>query len=290
MSASTPWPAPAKLNLMLHVVGRRPDGYHELQTVFQFIDRCDWLDLSVRDDGRVLRQSDLPGVAPEQDLVVRAARLLQRHTACRRGADISVHKRLPLGGGLGGGSSDAATTLVALNHLWGTGLSEDELAELGLGLGADVPVFIRGRAAWAEGVGERLRFVDLPEPWYLVLVPPCQVSTAAVFNDPELTRNSPRTTIADFLAGASGNACEPVVRCRHPEVSDALEWLQQYQPARLTGTGACVFAAFETETAADALSRQVPARISAFVARGLNRSPLRGRIAVENPYWGVAKW
>lgn len=278
-----PWPAPAKLNLMLHVVGRRPDGYHALQTLFQFVDRCDLLTFSPRPDGQILRRHALPGVPPEADLVVRAARLLREATGSRQGVEIALHKRLPLGGGLGGGSSDGATTLVALNRLWGTGLSEDELAGLGLRLGADVPVFVRGRAAWAEGVGERLVAVDLPQPWYLVLVPPCQVSTAAVFKDPELTRNSRVITIADFLAGAGGNDCEPVVRCRYPAVAEALDWLGQFGSAHLTGTGACVFAAFDTEVAARALLPQVPSGLAAFVARGLNRSPLLERLAAEDP-------
>lgn len=280
---TAPWPAPAKLNLMLHVVGRRPDGYHELQTVFQFIDRCDLLEFSLRPDGQVLRRTALPGVLPEADLVVRAARLLRETTGCRQGVEIRLHKNLPLGGGLGGGSSDAATTLVALNRLWQTGLVAEELAGLGLRLGADVPVFVRGRAAWAEGVGERLVPVDMPEPWYLVLAPNCEISTAAVFNDPELTRNSPNITITDFLAGAGWNDCEPVVRNRYPAVAEGLDWLGQFNRARLTGTGACVFAAFDTEDAARALLRRVPAAFPAFVARGLNRSPLLERVVADNP-------
>lgn len=278
-----PWPAPAKLNLMLHVVGRRPDGYHELQTVFQFLDRCDLLEFSPRSDGRILRRTMLPGVAPEADLVVRAARLLQEATGCYQGVEITLHKRLPLGGGLGGGSSDAATTLVALNRLWGTALCEDELAGLGVRLGADVAVFVRGHTAWAEGVGERLVAVALVEPWYLVLVPNCQVSTAAVFKDPELTRNSPPIKISDFLAGGGRNDCEPVVRSRFPAVAEALDWLQRFRPARMTGTGSCVFAAFDTEDAASRLLSQVPAGLAAFVARGLNRSPLLERLAAEDP-------
>ncbi len=285
MSSPSPalWPAPAKLNLMLHLVGRRPDGYHELQTVFQFIDRSDLLELSPRPDGRILRRNPLPGVPPEADLVVRAARLLKEATGCSQGVEIALHKHLPLGGGLGGGSSDAATTLVALNRLWGTALPEEELAGLGLRLGADVPVFVRGRAAWGEGVGERLVPVALPEPWYLVLVPNCQVSTAAVFKDPELTRNSPLITIADFLAGAGHNDFEPVVRRRYPAVAEALDWLQGFRPARLTGTGACVFASFDTEAAARGVLVQVPPGLGAFVARGLSRSPLLERLAAEDP-------
>lgn len=263
---------------MLRIVGRRPDGYHELQTVFQFIDRCDLIEISLREDRQILRRSELEGVPAEQDLVVRAAQLLQEHTGCTRGAEIWVEKRVPMGGGLGGGSSDAATTLVALNRLWGARLPEDELAVLGLRLGADVPVFVRGVAAWGEGVGERLTPIELPEPWFLVLMPPCAVSTSAVLNDPELTRNSPPMTITDFLAGAGSNDCETVVRRRYPTVGEALDWLGQFAPARLTGTGACVFASFESESAARAVLHQASLRFPGFVARGLNRSPLRQRL------------
>jgi 4-diphosphocytidyl-2-C-methyl-D-erythritol kinase len=273
------WPAPAKLNLMLRVLGRRPDGYHRLQTVFQFLDRADLLYFEPRRDGRIRRVSALAGVPEEADLVVRAARLLQESTGCPLGADIRVDKRLPMGGGLGGGSSDAGTTLMALDSLWGTGLGRDGLMALGLSLGADVPVFILGRAAWGEGVGEQLTPIELPRPWYLILVPDSQVSTAAVFSDPELTRNSPSITIADFLAGEQRNDCVPVVRRRYPEVAAALAWLADFGAARLTGTGACVFAAFETEAAARAARHAVPARFSAFVARGLNRSPMLDRRA-----------
>lgn len=276
-----PWPAPAKLNLFLQVTGRRSDGYHELQTAFQFLDWCDWLRFRVSPEGRICRLTDLPEVPAEQDLTVRAARLLQAYTGSRQGVDISLDKRLPLGGGLGGGSSDAATTLLALNRLWGLGLSEAELARLGLNLGADVPVFLRGHAAWAEGVGERLRALELPEPWFLVLVPPVSVSTAEVFSDPELTRDSPMMTIADFLAGGGRNDCEGVVCRRYPAVAEALEWLSQFAPARMTGTGACVFAAWFSEDQARKVLDQVPPPWQGFVARGLNRSPLLDRLAAE---------
>lgn len=278
MSPGAPWPAPAKLNLMLRIVGRRPDGYHLLQSVFQFLDHGDDIVLSVRTDGRVRRVNALPGVATEQDLAVRAARLLQADTGCALGADIEVTKRLPMGGGLGGGSSDAATVLVGLNHLWGTQLDVDRLAALGLQLGADVPVFVRGHAAWAEGVGERLTPVELPEPWYLVVKPPCEVATGAIFQDPELTRNSPLSTIRDFLAGLTVNDCLPVVVKHYPEVAAALAWLGQYGEARLTGTGACVFAAFEDEAGADTALNALPTGYEAFVARGRNRSPLLERL------------
>jgi 4-diphosphocytidyl-2-C-methyl-D-erythritol kinase len=268
------WPAPAKLNLMLRIVGRRGDGYHLLQTVFQFLDVADMLRFQLRPDGEIRRATSLPGVAEAQDLVVRAAQLLQREAAVAWGADISLDKRLPMGGGLGGGSSDAATTLVALNQLWQAGLGVDALADLGLQLGADVPVFVRGHAAWAEGVGESLTPIDLPEPWYLVLVPPCHVSTAEVFADPELTRDSPRITIPDFLAGRVENDCLEVVSRRYPAVAKAMEWLGQYARPRLTGTGGCVFAAFEDETAARQVLQRMPQGYQGLVARGMNRSLL----------------
>jgi 4-diphosphocytidyl-2-C-methyl-D-erythritol kinase len=267
------WPAPAKLNLMLLVLGRQPNGYHRLQTVFQFIDRCDRIRIRVRSDGAVIRTggADIPA---EDDLVVRAARLLQRTTGCDAGVEIDVDKVLPMGGGLGGGSSDAATTLIALNHAWGLGLDQDTLAGLGLELGADVPVFVRGEAAWAEGVGERLTPVTLPQPWFVVLRPPCHVSTAAVFSDPDLTRDSDPIKIAGFLEGDARNDCLPVVLRRFPIVRDAFEWLSNRGPARLTGTGSCLFAAFEQRSAAHAVAAEAPSQWNAFVAKGLNRSPL----------------
>ena len=273
------WPAPAKLNLMLRIVGRRPDGYHRLQTVFQFLDRCDWLWVTPRADGITRRTGDVPGVAADDDLTVRAARLLRQVTGARQGAEIRIVKRLPLGGGLGGGSSDAATTLVALNHYWRTGLTLTELAELGLRLGADVPVFVRGRAAWAEEVGERLTPVELDEPWFVVMTPACQVATGVVFNDPDLTRNSPLITITDFLTGAGGNDCEAVVYRRYPEVAAAANWLAQSGQARLTGTGACVFAAFPSAARAEQVLARRPPGWSGFIARGRNRSPLHERLS-----------
>lgn len=275
------WPAPAKLNLMLRVLGRRPDGYHRLQTVFQFIDCSDRLWFRPRQDGEIRRHAELPGVPESADLTVRAARALQAHTDCRRGADIHLHKTLPMGGGLGGGSSDAATTLVALNRLWGLDLPEDELAGIALPLGADVPVFVRGRAAWGEGVGEELTPVDLPQPWYLVLIPPCQVSTGAVFGDPQLTRDSVPVKLADFVAGDRRNDCLEVVRRGYPEVAAALDWLQAVGGGQLTGTGGCVFAVFADQHSAQAACETAPPRFRAFVARGLNRSPLLDRLASE---------
>jgi 4-diphosphocytidyl-2-C-methyl-D-erythritol kinase len=279
MSTAQPWPAPAKLNLFLHITGRRADGYHLLQTVFQFLDYGDALHFSPRTDGRVRRLNALPGVPEESDLVVRAARLLQQVSGCTQGVDIRVDKRLPMGGGLGGGSSDAATTLVALNQLWSLGLSQQSLAELGLQLGADVPVFVYGHAAWAEGVGEKLTDVDLPEPWFVVLTPPVQVPTAEIFNAPELTRDCPPITIRDFLGGHGGNVCQPLVAERHPEVATALAWLGKYGKAIMTGTGACVFAAFDEEARAREVFAARPQGWQGFVACGCNRSPLLKRLA-----------
>jgi 4-diphosphocytidyl-2-C-methyl-D-erythritol kinase len=277
----TQWPAPAKLNLFLHVTGRRPDGYHELQTLFQLIDLCDTVAIRVGDDGRIERPSGPVGVNPDSDLTVRAAKALQEATGCRMGASIRITKRIPMGGGLGGGSSDAATVLLALNHLWHCGLSVDELARLGLPLGADVPVFVRGSSAWAEGVGERLEPVELPERWYVVIHPGVAVPTKDVFQSPELTRNTPVITIRAFfgpggLAG-SRNDCEPVVRALYPEVADALSWLEKFAPARLTGTGSCIFAAFGSAIEAERVAARAPDRWRAFVARGLNVSPVHGR-------------
>ena len=268
------WPAPAKLNLMLRVCGRREDGYHELQTVFQFIDRQDRLTFIPREDSRVLLDNPLPGLAPHADLTWRAARLLQQSTGCRQGVNIGLEKQIPQGGGLGGGSSDAATTLVALNQIWQTGLTGDQLARVGLSLGADVPIFIHGHAAWAEGIGERITDIEPEQSWYLVLTPDCQVSTAEIFSAPDLTRNSPRIKIRDFLQGDRVNDCLPVVRGRYPPVAAALDWLDHHAPARMTGTGACVFAAFEDRTAAEVVYQQLPDDLMGFITRGINRSPL----------------
>ena len=278
----TQWPAPAKLNLFLHVTGRRPDGYHELQTLFQLIDLCDTVTIRVGDDGRIERPSGPVGVDPDSDLTVRAAKALQAATGCRMGASIRIAKRIPMGGGLGGGSSDAATVLLALNHLWHCGLSVDELARLGLPLGADVPVFVRGSSAWAEGVGERLEPVELPERWYVVIHPGVAVPTKDVFQSPELTRNTPVITIRAFFGpgGSAGsrNDCEPVVRALYPEVADALSWLEKFAPARLTGTGSCIFAAFGSAIEAERVAARAPDRWRAFVARGLNVSPVHARL------------
>jgi 4-diphosphocytidyl-2-C-methyl-D-erythritol kinase len=282
------WPAPAKLNLFLHVTGRRTDGYHDLQTLFQLIDRCDQVGLAVREDGRILRVAGLAEVAPEQDLAVRAARALQQHAGIRLGADIQVIKHIPVGGGLGGGSSDAATVLLALNALWRCDLSLAELAQLGVGLGADVPVFVGGDSAWGEGRGERLTGMELPARWFLVLHPGVGVSTAELFQAPELTRNSAIITIRAFSESRAVNVFEPVVCARRPEVAEALGWLRaQFDlhgapiVARMTGTGACIFAAFERAEEAERIAAWVPDRWDSFVARGLNRSPLHAMLRLH---------
>lgn len=267
-------PAPAKLNLFLHITGRRPDGYHELQTVFQLLDYCDELHLCLNQTGAVSVTPELPGVFPEKNLVYRAALALQRSTGTRLGADIHLAKKLPMGGGLGGGSSDAATALVGLNTLWQTGLDTDRLADIGRTLGADVPVFVRGDSAWAEGIGDRLTPVELPERWYVVLVPRCQVSTAAIFQHEELTRDSPPITIRAFLEGGGSNDCRAVVERVHPEVRAARCWLQRYGSPQMTGTGACVFATYDTQAEAAAVKAQLPDYLDGFIARGVSSSPL----------------
>ena len=272
------WPAPAKLNLFLHVTGRRADGYHELQTLFQLLDLCDTLTISLREDGLIERPAGAAGVTPEADLTLRAARALQQLTGTRQGAELRVHKRIPQGAGLGGGSSDAATTLLALNELWGCGLSFEELAALALPLGADVPVFVRGSSAWAEGIGERLTRVSLPEAWYVIIYPGVGVSTREVFQSPELTRNSPLITIRAFFQSGGRNDCEPVVRARSPEVAAALEWLGREGSARLTGTGSCIFLARGSAAEAERLAARVPDRWMSFVARGVNSSPVHEQL------------
>jgi 4-diphosphocytidyl-2-C-methyl-D-erythritol kinase len=271
--------APAKLNLFLHVTGRRADGYHLLQSVFVLIDAADRLRYSVRPDGKVCRVSDLPGVLPEADLVVRAAKLLKEATGTLRGADIEVEKRLPLGGGLGGGSSDAATTLIVLNRLWGTGLDRPALQELGARLGADVPFFLFGRNAWVEGVGERLTELLVAPAWYLVLVPPASVPTGEIFAAPELTRDTEPLKIQDFSAHACAdrfrNDLEAAVTSRYPAVREHLQWLAGHGGGRLTGSGACVFARFEDQASAERVRQALPATMQGFVAQGLAEHPLR---------------
>lgn len=276
------WPAPAKLNLFLHVTGRRPDGYHTLQTLFQFLDIADELQFDLTRDGRIARARELAGVPEERDLCVRAARLLQASSGNTQGAVIHLDKRLPLGGGLGGGSSDAATTLLALNELWGCGLTPEALAALGLKLGADVPVFVRGHAAWAEGVGEMLTPANPAERWMVVLVPPVAVSTAQVFaafdREHDLTPYSPAITIRDFHAGRVRNDLEPVVRRLYPEVDNALKWLGNFGDARMTGSGACVFLPVVDAAAGQAILAECPAMLAGgFVARCRNLHPLHVR-------------
>ena len=267
--------APAKLNLFLHVVGQRADGYHLLQSAFALIDRVDRLRFRVRADGEIRRVSDLAGVAPEDDLVVRAARALKVASGTPLGADIEVEKSIPMGAGLGGGSSDAATTLIALDRLWDTRLEARALSALGLALGADVPFFLFGRNAWVEGIGERLAPIDLPPRWYVVLVPPVAVPTREIFASPELTRNTEALKMADFSAFEGWrNDLEPVVVSRYPQVALHLEWLGRHGKARLTGSGSCVFAGFDDRATAESVMAQVPAPMKGFVAQGLPRHPL----------------
>ncbi len=276
---ATRWPAPAKLNLFLHITGRRADGYHELQTAFQLLDLTDSIGIEPTDGGPVTRLDGPPGVPPDEDLAVRAARALKSATGARRGARLRIRKAIPMGGGLGGGSSDAATVLVALNELWGTDLDLAQLASIGADLGADVPVFVHGRSAWAEGIGERLIPLELPKSWFVVIHPGVAVPTREVFQAPELTRNSPVITIRGLFEAGTRNDCEAVVRARFPVVGDALDWLGQFAAARLTGTGSCVFAAFESEAAAERVAVQVPPQWRSWVARGLDRSPLHEQLA-----------
>jgi 4-diphosphocytidyl-2-C-methyl-D-erythritol kinase len=278
---SLAWPAPAKLNLFLHVTGRRQDGYHELQTVFQFLDYGDQIGFTVTTGGGVRHSRPPTGIAEGSELCVRAARLLQSHSSTRLGAEITLTKRVPLGGGLGGGSSDAATTLVALNKLWGTGLSVDELAVLGLQIGADVPVFVRGQAAWAEGIGEDLTPVALEESWYLVICPQVHVSTAEIFARPELTRDSPPITIRAFREGQGRNDLEPVVRALYPSVDKALSWLAAFGAPRMTGSGGCLFLPVSGREQGEEILAQRPADCDGFVARGRNQSPLVERLERE---------
>lgn len=274
LARSMVWPAPAKLNLMLHITGQRADGYHELQTVFQFLDFGDELRFEPRYDGKICRVLGAASVSAEEDLVVRAARALQQVTDSRTGVDIHLNKKLPMGAGLGGGSSDAATTLHALNRLWNLGLSPQELADIGLKLGADVPVFIHGFAAFAEGIGERLTPVEIEQPWYLVITPHVHVSTAEIFRDLELTRDCPTIKIRDLPDSRWDNVCLPVVVKHYPQVGEALKELGHYAKARMSGTGASVFAAFDSEEEAQAVRSKLPGEWTGFIAKGLNESPL----------------
>jgi 4-diphosphocytidyl-2-C-methyl-D-erythritol kinase len=269
------FPAPAKLNLLLHVLGRRADGMHELQTVLRLIDAADRVGIAVRADGEIRRHDPLPGVPAEEDLCVRAARLLKQASGAALGADLALDKRLPIGGGLGGGSSDAATTLIVLNRLWGAGLSRAELQALAVRLGADVPFFVFGENALGEGIGERLRALALPAAWYLVLVPPVALSTREVFSDNALTRNAKPLKIPPFFPGLGGNDLEPVATARSPEIAAHLQWLRSRSPAaRMTGSGSCVFAEFATQDEARSVLGELPGGMRGFVARGLERHPL----------------
>jgi len=281
------WPAPAKLNLFLHITGRRDDGYHDLQTLFQFLNVSDSLQFQIRKDGEIHRQTAIAGVDPQHDLVVRAAKLLQGHTGCPLGVDISIKKIIPMGGGLGGGSSDAATTLVALNELWKLGLSQAELIDLGRSLGADVPIFIFGESAWAEGIGEKLQAVELPEPWYVVLFPGVTVSTAELFADPELTRDARPIRIRDYFEGGTINVFEPIVRRRYSAVNFALKWLSEQEiesihPPMMTGTGSCVFASYDDEVSAKRIAHLAEQQSSSgwrvIVAKACNLSPLAQKL------------
>ena len=276
------YPAPGKLNLFLHVLGRREDGYHLLQTVFRLIEHCDRIGVRPRADGEIRRLDAVPGVAAESDLCLRAARMLKDYALARLGpaarplgADLALEKRLPVGGGLGGGSSDAATVLLVLNRLWDLGLGRAELLQMGLKLGADVPLFVLGENALGEGVGERLTPLPLPPAWYLVLAPQVTVSTKEIFSDAALTRNTKPLTLPPFLSGQGGNDLEPVVLRRHPEVAAHLEWLRRFGSARMTGSGACVFAEFDSEAQAAEILARLPETMRGFVARGLERHPLK---------------
>lgn len=283
----TTWPAPAKLNLFLYITGRRADGYHDLQTLFQFLDYGDTLKIEANSQGELRLLTPVDGVPDEQNLIVRAAQLLRERALAQgvlpanAGANLAVEKRLPMGGGLGGGSSNAATVLVALNHLWQTGFSFEQLAEFGLQLGADVPVFVHGFSAFAEGVGEQLTPVSPTEKWYLVMHPGVSVATPVVFNDPELTRNTPKREISALLATDFRNDCEAAVRNRFREVEQLVSWLLEYAPSRLTGTGACVFAEFDTEYAARQVLELAPKGLQGFVARGVNVSPLHRTLSEQ---------
>lgn len=282
MSTTDNWlslPAPAKLNLMLHILGRRPDGYHELQTLFQFLERHDTLHFRPRNDSEIRLLDAMPGVDHDSNLIVRAARLLQQQCANLRGVDIRIDKRLPMGGGLGGGSSNAATTLLGLNHLWQCGLSLEQLAVLGLQLGADVPVFVHGRVAFAEGVGEKLTFVELEEPWFLVAKPDVEISTGKIFSDPGLTRDTPACKVRSVLRRDGHNDCQPTVEQHYPQVRQAIELLGKFGKAKLTGTGSCIFGVFPNRSEADKVAAQLSDTLECFVSQGRNHSALHLELA-----------
>jgi 4-diphosphocytidyl-2-C-methyl-D-erythritol kinase len=267
-------PAPAKLNLMLHIIGRREDGYHNLQTLFQFLDYGDQLHFDALPDDRIEVITDLPNITTTDNLIYRAAKLLQRYSASSLGARITLEKNIPMGAGLGGGSSDAATTLLALNQLWNLDYDLDTLAKLGLQLGADVPVFVHGRAAWAEGVGEQLTAVEPQQKWFVVLTPDCHIPTVEIFSHKELTRNSSAITIAAALEGGGRNDCQAVVSNLYPQVRKSIDWLNQFSAAKMTGTGSSVFADFASREQAQQVFDQLPADLTGFIAQGQNLSPL----------------
>ncbi|MDU7462899.1 MAG: 4-(cytidine 5'-diphospho)-2-C-methyl-D-erythritol kinase [Haemophilus haemolyticus] len=273
------FPSPAKLNLFLYINGKLPNGYHELQTLFQFLDFGDWLEISIREeDNQIVLTPEIPNLKTEDNLIYRAAKLLQEKANIQLGANIHLNKILPIGGGVGGGSSNAATALVALNYLWQANLSIDELAKLGLTLGADVPIFVHGHAAFAEGVGEKITYCEPAEKWFVVLKPDDSISTAVIFQDPNLLRNTPKKSLEQLLSEPYVNDCEKVVINHYSNVEKAINWLLQYAPARLTGTGACVFAEFDHEAEAQAVFRQKPEEFFGFVAKGLNVSPLHAML------------
>jgi 4-diphosphocytidyl-2-C-methyl-D-erythritol kinase len=279
ISETTQWPSPAKLNLFLYITGRQSNGYHELQTLFQFIDLCDTLSITANHSGEITLENNLQGVDTQDNLIWKAAKTLQQYTGSQYGAHIDIEKILPMGGGIGGGSSNAATVLVALNYLWETQCSEDELAQMGLALGADVPVFVRGYAAFAEGVGEQLSPANPKEKWYLLIKPEVSIATVDIFTHEKLTRNTPKRSLTTLLSDKYENDCEKIVRLLYPEVDKQLSWLLQYAPSRLTGTGSCVFSEFKSKEDAIKVLEQLPDNVSAYIARGCNRSPLLETLA-----------
>ncbi|CAH0526619.1 4-(cytidine 5'-diphospho)-2-C-methyl-D-erythritol kinase [Vibrio hippocampi] len=276
---TTTWPSPAKLNLFLYITGRNDNGYHQLQTLFQFVDHGDELTITANKTGKITLSPEFEGVPTQDNLIWKAATALAQATDCSYGADIHIDKILPMGGGIGGGSSNAATVLVALNHLWQTKLSTDQLADIGLKLGADVPVFVRGFAAFAEGIGEILSPAEPKQQWYLVVRPPVSIATVDIFTHPDLTRNTPKRDLSTLLQQKHENDCEKIVRLLYPEVDKQLSWLLQYAPSRLTGTGSCVFSEFDDRKSAEQVLETLPDNVSAFIAKGCNRSPLLETLA-----------
>lgn len=275
-------PAPAKLNLFLHITSRRTDGYHNLQTIFQLLDYADYLAFTPRKDGIIRLHNLFAHIASNDNLIIRAAKLLQHYTHNSLGADIWIDKKLPIGGGLGGGSSNAATTLLALNKLWQTGLSIHQLSQLGIRLGADVPVFIVGKTAFAEGVGEKLRPIELAESWFLVGIPPVSISTASIFNDPKLTRNTPPIDYQQAISQHGHNDCQPVVIKQYPLVKKALQLMNQFAPSKLTGTGSCLFSSFNSQQQAIKVQQQLAANLLCFIAKGANTSMLHRSLNILN--------